>query len=168
MAEYRHLADAGLGSVSAVVTSLPAGYTLGEARFDSGIKYRLIYNDGGEQISQGFACKPKGSVGPYSMTVTTTSKTFANIGAGVAHNATITTASYGWIAVQGRISVVGDASSVPTGSAFYVGSDGKVELMPQSVVTGNVVVGVNIGGAASKTVTTGARSGDCIVSFPEV
>lgn len=163
--DVRHMVDAGLGTVSAVVSSLPAGYTLGEARMESGQKYRLFYNAGNSQISPGFCFTPATSAGPYSITITTTSKTFDNVGAGVVYNATATTGTYFWGVVRGRVPVVGDASSVPTGSAFYIGADGAVELFPQSVVTGNVVVGINLGGAASKTVTTGAKSGDCIVNF---
>ena len=50
-----------LGSISGVVATLPAGAILGEARYHNGIKYRLFYNDGGEQINPGEVFKAKGA-----------------------------------------------------------------------------------------------------------
>lgn len=165
-------ADAGLGGVSGVVSSLPAGYVLGEERQekdqDGNIQvYRLVYNAGGEQAGPGYFMQRVGSAGPFSMTVTTVSKTHAHIGAVLVEHATATTGTYFWGLVRGRSAqgVVGDASSIPTGSAFYIASDGQAELMPQSVVTGNTPVGVNLGGAATKTVTTGALSGDPYINL---
>jgi len=58
--------------------------------------------------------------------------------------------------------------SVPTGSAMLIAGNGQVDLMPQSVITGVEVIGINIGGSANKTVTTGAKSGDCVVRFKEI
>lgn len=170
--EYRHLADAGMGGVSAVVATLPGGYTLGEVRYDksSNLKYRLVYNAGNSQASPGFVVTPAaGSVGPYSVTVSTASKSNHHFGAGVVYNATLTTGTYGWVVIRGRVGgLVGDASSIPTASAFYIGANGQVELMPQSVITGSVQIGINLGGAASKTVTTGTKSGDCIIDLDNV
>ena len=164
--EYRHSVDAGLGGISSVVATLPAGYTLGEARYEGNIKYRLFFNSGGEQIGPGFCFTPVITTGPYSVTITTTSKTFDHIGAGFIQHATSTTATFFWGAVRGRIAgAVGDASSTPTGSVFYIGSDGKVELHTQSVITGSKAIGVNLGGSASKTITTGAKSGDPYVNL---
>ena len=163
--DARSFTGTDLGKVSGTVTSLPAGYVLGEERWENAAKYRLMFNAGGASITQGFAAAPIMSAGPYSLTVTTTSKTFDHIGAGFALNATVPTAAFFWGAVRFRGAVVGDASSVPTGSFFYIASDGKVELTVQSVMTGNQIIGVNLGGAASKTITTGVLSGDAYVTL---
>lgn len=164
----QHMVDAGLGGISAVVSSLPLGYNLGHVRFDtSGNKYKLVYNAGNSQASTGFVVTAQaGSVGPHSVTVSTVSQKHGHLGAGLVVHATLTTGTYGWALLSGaNVSVVGDVSSIPTGSAFYIGTDGKVELMPQSLATGNTVIGVNLGGSASKTVTTGTKSGDCLIQI---
>lgn len=161
-------ADEGLGSVSGVVGSLPAGYTLGEERMEDNKFYRLVYNAGGAEVGQGYFATPlKTGAGPFSMTVTTTSKSFAHVGAVLCENVTATTGTYYWGMVRGHsdTGVVGDAASTPTGSAFYIGSDGKANLHPQSAMTGQVAAGINLGGAATKTITTGALSGDVYVNL---
>jgi hypothetical protein len=77
------------------------------------------------------------------LTVSSTSKANAHIGAALAYNATATTGTYFWGMVKGVTGgLTGDAASLPTGSALFIGADGKVTLMPQSAVTGNVAVGV--------------------------
>ena len=162
--ENRFLADAGMGSISAVVATLPLGYTLGESRTVGNLRYRLVYNAGNSQATVGsvVTAVQNGGAGPYSMTVSTVSQSFNHLGCAVVVNATATTGTYFWGAVEGRVGpMIGDNTSVPTGSAFYVGAAGTISLMPQSIVTGNLVCGFNLGGAASKTVTTGTLSGDC-------
>ena len=161
-------ADSGLGQISGVVSSLPAGYTLGEERMEDLKTYRLVYNAGGAEVGQGYFATPlKTGAGPFSMTVTTTSKTFAHIGAVLCEQATATTGTYFWGLVRGRsaVGVVGDAASVPTGSAFYIGSDGQAQLHAQSAMTGNIAAGYNAGAAATKTITTGALSGDAYINL---
>lgn len=159
--------DAQLGGISSVVSSLPVGYNLGEIRTESNVVYKLCYNAGNSQINPGWLGSPaNGSVGPNSLTISTASQKFHHYGAALVVHATATTGTYFWGAVRGSgLAVAADNTSVPTGSAFYVGVNGTVDLMPQSLVTGNVVIGVNLGGAASKTVTTGAASGDCVVNL---
>lgn len=167
--DYRFMVDAGLGSVSAVVATLPAAYTLGESRFESGVKYRLVHNAGNSQVGPGFVMTPVLSAGPYSLTITTTSRTNGHLGAGVVVHTTLTTGTFGWVAVRGRVGgLVADTTSVPTGSAVYIAANGQIDLMPQSVITGVQIIGVNLGGAATKTVTTGAKSGDCVVQMVEI
>lgn len=155
-------ADGGLGGISGVVSSLPAGYELGEERREDGKDYILAYNAGGEQAGPGYFLTPiKTGAGPYSMTVTTTSKTHDHLGACLVQHATATTDTYFWGLVKGvAAGVVADNISVATGSAFYIASDGQVSLMPQSVATGIEIVGRNMGSGATKTVTTGVQSGD--------
>jgi hypothetical protein len=168
--EIRHVVDPQLGSVSAVVAAtLNAAYTLGEARMESGIKYRLFYNAGGASAPVGAVLAPILSAGPYSMTVTTTSQSNAHLGGCVALHATISTGAYFWGAVRGRIgTILGGIASVPTGGAFMVGVNGAVEPIGQSSITGALAVGINLGASASKTITTGAKTGDVSISFMEI
>ena len=164
--KYRHQADAAMGGISSVVSSLPIGMTLGESRHLEEIDYRLVYNNGGAQIVPGEAAV-QASVGPYSLTVTSTSKGDNHVGAVVCHHATATTSTYFWGVTRGYLpeGVVGDNASTPTGSFIAIGSNGSFNLMPGSVVTGKVVSGKNLGSVASATVTTGARSGDVYINF---
>lgn len=169
--EIRQIVDPQMGSVSAVVAAtLNVAYTLGEARMENGIKYRLFYNVGGASAPVGAVMTPNASGGPYSMTVTTASNTNDHLGACVVVHATISTGAYFWGAVRGRIvgGILGGATSVPTGVGFTIGAAGGVEVDPGSAATGNVVIGLNLGGSASKTITSGAKSGDVSVSFPEI
>lgn len=164
--EYRCYADAGLGGISSVVATLPAGANLGEARVVNGVKYRLVCNasTSAQQIP-GLVLSPlaAGATGAYSVG-TGASALHAHIGAVIVVHATVPTANYFWGAVSGSgLKVIGDNTSVPTGSGFYISANGAVTLMPGSVITGNVVIGINNGSAASKTITTGAASGDCLI-----
>lgn len=162
--EYRAYADAGLGGISSVVATLPLGATLGESRVVAGVKYRLVCNasTSAQQIP-GSLLSPLSSGGPYSIG-TGSSQLFAHIGAALVVHATVPTANFFWGAVSGSgLRVIGDNTSIPTGSAFYISGNGAVTLFPQSIITGNVVAGINLGGAATKTVTTGAASGDCLI-----
>lgn len=167
--EYGYMVDPGMGGISSVVGTLPTGYQfgLGQTRVVGGVKYTLVYNSGNSQIDPGkIATSQGGSVGPYSVTISTASNTWAQFGAVVNVNVTATTGTYFWGAVAGRVGgLYGNNVSVPTGSAFYIGVNGTVELMPQSVITGIIPCGINLGGAASKTVTTGAQSGDCYIGL---
>lgn len=160
---YRQIhADGGLGSVSGVVSSLPAGYTLGEVRRESNKEYRLVYNAGGATISPGYFATPvKGGAGPHSMTVTTTSKTFAHVGAVLCHNATATTGTYFWGLTKGAsVAVSGDTASIATGNGLYIAADGQVAQMPSSVPTGNICIGWNI-----NTIITAATTGTAYINL---
>lgn len=167
--ETRHLVDAGMGSISAVVATLPAGYTLGEARVVSGVKYKLIYNACNSVIPPGTVVTPltrvSANAGAYSMTLTTAVEVNHHIGAAVVVHQTMATGTYGWAAVRGVVGgLIGDTASLPTGSAFYVGALGAVKLMPASVITGVVPIG-----AVITTVSNGgAKNGNAWVSFPEL
>ena len=165
--EIGFLADAGLGGVSSVVTSLPLGYSLGQIRIESGVKYKLVHNAGNSDIKPGFIGSPIPLAGSTlnSVTVSTASKSYHHVGAVVVVHATATTASYFGGAIRGAVPVAADNTSVATGAAVYVAANGQVELMPQSVVTGNVVIGVNVGDTAAATVTTGAKSGRVAINL---
>lgn len=182
MSRDRVHGDGGLGSVSGVVSSLPAGYTLGEEREEEGIAYRLMYNAGGEQVDQGLICSPASyrsgvaHAGPYSGTVTTTSDAAHAYGAVIAYNATATTDTYFWGAFRGYpLQVQGDSNSHATGTYIMVGVDGGVATAVTAATADavgqrnpNAIIGLNIGAAASKTITTGTLSGDVIVEFPRL
>lgn len=164
----RHMVDAGLGGVSAVVSSLPAGYTLGEHRVVNNVEYRLVHNAGNSAINPGLfaSAVPNAGSTANSVTVSTVSQSWNNFAAVLCVHATVPTANYFWGAIEGPgLKVTGDNTSVPTGSAFYISAAGQVTVQPASLQTGNYAIGVNMGGAASKTVTTGAASGDCYISL---
>lgn len=168
--EIRQIVDGQMGSVSAVVAAtLNVAYTLGEARMESGVKYRLFYNAGGASAPVGAVLTPQKSAGPFTMTVTTASLSNHHLGACVNLHATVSTGAYFWGAVRGRIgTILGGATSVPTSVGFTIGAAGGVEADPGSAMTGNIIIGINLGGAASKTVTTGAKTGDVAINMPEL
>lgn len=141
----RHFADAGLGTVSATVATLPAAFALGEERTVDSAKYRLCYNAGNSEISTGkFATPALAGAGINSVTVSTVTNSNAHIGAVQVAHATVATGYYFWGLFSGMspIGAVGEAASLPTGSAFHIATDGTVTLMPQSVVTGKTIKGV--------------------------
>jgi hypothetical protein len=83
--ESRFFADAGLGSVSATVASLPVGCILGEERINAGIRYKLCYNAGTAAIGQGKVAAPVlANCTPGSVAVSTTSRSMHHMGAVVA------------------------------------------------------------------------------------
>lgn len=165
---YRQvMGDAGMGGVSAVVATLPAGYTLGEERQEEGIVYRLVYNASNSQIAPGFVMSPAGLYGPYSGTVTTASKTHAHIGAVVVHNATATTGTYFWGATKGYLAsgLVADAVTLATGNAFYIALSGQVNgITTNSVgVSGNYIIGGVVQGPTAGTIAV--RQGSVIINL---
>lgn len=155
--EYRHEVDAGMGGLSMTVATLPAAFTLGENRYDSvnQQKFKLVFNAGNSAINPGFAASPvpTGS-GAYSVTVTTTSKTYHAIGAVLVHHATVPTANYFWGLVRGYVAsgLASDATTITTGTGFYLSADGKFTPLAGSVATGNKVVGVCLNGPTAGTV----------------
>lgn len=161
--QSRHIVDAGLGSVSAVVATLPVGYTLGEIRHVSGVEYKLVHNAGNSEIQPGMVAAPiLALAGINSVTVSTLSQANNHIGGVVNVHATATTGSFFWGAIKGVVGgLIGDSASIPTGSAFAIGAAGSVQLMPQSVTTGKVVVGVVLTSVSNG----GAKSGNAYVSF---
>lgn len=153
----------GLGQLSAVVSSLPAGYKLGTERMEpNGDTYRLYYNACNQQISQGFAfARNVGSAagaGPYSATVTTTTEVAQNA-AGMVIHATATTGTYFW----------GLEQNVGSGVAFVgvtaVASGGGTFAL-QLAANGKFTNGTtNAVGYVVTTGTTGTLTGSCYVNF---
>lgn len=93
------MAGTELGSISAVVSSLPAGFTLGEERMWNGDLYRLVHNTCNQQVIPGYLVAANlGSAvaaGPYSCTITTTTEVCKTVVGAVKH-ATATTGTYFW------------------------------------------------------------------------
>lgn len=154
-----------LGKVSGTVTSLPAGYVLGEERWENAVKYKLVYNAGNSAIAPGYLATPITSAGPYSVTISTTSDSMA-FGAVVNYNATAATGAYFWGAVTGRMPLQCN-SSIATGGAAILSANGVVInafTLPTAAAL-NRPIALNLGGAASKTGTTGTLSGDFLVKI---
>jgi hypothetical protein len=159
----RYIVDAGMGGISSVVATLPAGYTLGEFRSKDGIDYKLVYNAGNSEIAPGKVAAPVlAGAGIHSLTISTASQGNNHIGAAVVVHVTATTGTYFWGAVKGVVGgLVGDAASLPAGSALAISDNGTVQLMPASLVTGKVVAGVVLTAVSNG----GAKSGNAYVSF---
>jgi hypothetical protein len=153
--------DAGLGSVSNIVSSLPAGYTLGERRREGAEEYVLIYNSGGASATIGNAMVGGvGGVGAYSASVTTPANSTPPLALGCVKHATVTTGSYAWLLTRGDAGkLVVSNVSIATGMKVQVGVDGVFA----STVNSNVV-GYNRGDSDG-TGTTDTFSGDFQVQF---
>lgn len=119
-------------TVSAV--TLSNSVVLGSKVTDAnGYEYIYVYNGGNSQISQGQAAVISGLSG---YTVTVSSTTGADLPIGVARNATINTAAYGWL--------------------MYRGFSGFQAAANDSFVTGNILAIADQGNFANKTQATGA------------
>lgn len=107
-------------SVSAVTAT--NSVELGARRYSDGIEYVYVYNAGGEEIGPLQGCTVS-AVSGYSVTVS--SVCGANRLAGVPINATLTTATYGWVAQQGHTNVSGNTQTlVGLGSYLQLGDNG--------------------------------------------
>jgi len=173
---YRQVyGDAGLGDLSGTVTSLPAGYTLGEIREEEGgtKRYRLMYNAGGASIPSNSVVARIGSGTLYSVTVTTTSETGATLSAGVTEGAvTVPTDSYFWAGVWGHpFKLISGTISIATGAKVTTAGTNPGYVMVATTPTNNVIA-VNIGDFASTvtgiaTANTGLAGGRFFIRFEE-
>lgn len=157
MSYRRVYGDSGLGNINGSATSLPAGYTLGEVRYnDIGTKkYRLFYNAGGASLPTGYVqAKDAAGAGPYSG-ITATTETGATFAICCNDNTkTVPTASYYWGCVQGHpVQLLVSNISIATDVAVLAATDGKV--IPATVPT-MTPFAVNVGDSASANVGTGA------------
>jgi hypothetical protein len=102
---------------------------------DDGRLYRFVYNDGGASVPVGCGVVPAAGAAGYSVTVS--AATSADLVIGICRHATITTAAYGWVVVNGVTSVQMGATSgtVTTGGLIEVGANGYG--VPVSNTTGN-------------------------------
>lgn len=147
------------------VTSTPS-VELGTRITRSGIDYMYVYNaTTNGVISQGQA----GFLSPGSMssglTVTVSNAASQSGGercVGVAHNATITTGSYGWLAVKGPVYIALDASEVSmnSGDLIVPGVDGGFVVAPATISTG-----IRLGICVNSCVTT-VGSGKALFKSP--
>ncbi|MES3012625.1 MAG: hypothetical protein V4750_02710 [Pseudomonadota bacterium] len=142
------------GTKSLVTTSL--GLHDGEVgqthRDADGRLYRLIYNDGGASVPVGCGVVTAGGAGsPASVTVSAV--TSADLVVGVCRHATITTAAYAWVVVEGVTGVQAMATSgtCVTFAMIEVAANGYGA--PVSNTTGNKSP------AFAKALTTIASSG---------
>lgn len=161
--DQRVFVGGGLGPISATVTSLPVGYTLGEERWENGIKYRLFYNDKTQAIPGNFMSPMPLNGGAYTVTVSTTSGSNNHIGACLVHNATALASSYFWGAVNGYIASGCFATGVTllTNLMFVMGPNGSVNPMTLTIASntiagfigsGNIPMGGCINGPTAGTV----------------
>ncbi len=138
------------------VTASPS-VQLGTVRNDSGVSYIYVYNDGNSQISQGFMGFLAGTnslSSGYSVTVTNAASQAGGIKAvGVAHNATLTTGTYGWLATKGLVLIApdggGSAVSMNAGDVLVAGIDGAF-----APLAGTAATAVQLGVAINSIVTT--------------
>lgn len=150
---FYSVSPVGFESVSAV-TATPS-VELGTMRLEAGNSYIYVYNDGGSQISKGmigFLAGTNSLSSGYSVTVTNAASQAGCFKAvGVAHNATLTTATYGWLCTRGLVNAALDASAVSmnAGDVLVAGVDGGFV-----VAAGTSATGFHLGVAINSLVTT--------------
>jgi hypothetical protein len=111
------------GGVSNVTATPGYGVELGSLIDYDGKTYRYVYNAGNTQISIGEGCTVS-AVSGYSVTVSST--TMADFFVGVVHHATLTTATYGWVVVNGFSKVKAVANTgLTAGDPLTAGGDGR-------------------------------------------
>lgn len=140
------------GAVS-LATTVPE-FQLGTRGTKAGIDYVYIYNDGGVQISQGMPARVGASVlgQIYSVTVSNAASQVGHeMVVGVAHNATIATGQYGFIATRGPVYIAldGTQTSMNSGDLLALGIDGGFVVAAATLSTG-----VRLGYAINSIVTT--------------
>lgn len=154
----RFFADAGLGSVSATVATLPVGCTMGEERVHEGITYRLCYNAGTAAIAQAKVASPVclANCGIGSVAVSTLSNHGDHIGVVIARNTSVSAGLYFWGAARGEVgAAIMEDASAPTGTLVSVGNAGVLQIA--SVASSRLAIGfvkttVSNGGTATGNV----------------
>jgi len=137
-------------SVSAV-TATPS-VELGTKRIVDGREYIYAYNAGGAQASQYLVVQRAAGAEGESFTVTTTVDPYIAV-MGVVHNATFTTATYGWLLKRGATrGIFADSNTTgPVAMAKYPNlhacADGTVG--PSTGGTGTTGIGAMFGRALS-------------------
>ena len=168
---YRQvMGDEGLGGISATVTSLPVGYTLGERRQEGNIDYKLVYNAGDAQVAAGLVLSPVPlSGGPYSVTVTTVTGLGNEAGMVVNHHGTVPASSYFWGVTRGYLAsgLVATGVTLATGFAIQVAAGGSVIGISTNAVSsyaksGGVAIGTVLNGPTAGTVAV--RQGSVFVN----
>lgn len=147
------------GGVSMVTSSLGANDPqVGAIKIEGGREYVFVYNDGGEQIDPGFGAVLQSGATGYSVTVSAV--TSADIVVGVCRNATLTTATYGWLVRRGITPVEMNATSgtVAAGGLIEIAANG--DFSPVSNTTANLAPAV---GKALEAIVSSA-SGSAYIS----
>lgn len=141
-------------SVSAC--TLTNSVDLGTRRSLGGVDYIYVFNGStAAQISQGMPAVLNGTASlssGYTVTVTNAASQTGHLKCvGVAHNATIPTAGFGWLATRGLVFCALDASAVSmnAGDALALGIDGGFVAGAATLSTG-----VPLGIAVNSLVTT--------------
>jgi hypothetical protein len=99
-----------LTSLSAVVSARSANSPeVGDRMWYEGKEYIYVYNEGTTQASPGYGLTPvaASATSPYTCTVSSNSGSPL---VGVVYNATLTTATYGWVVSKGTVPVLPGAS----------------------------------------------------------
>lgn len=129
---------------------------LGTRTTVSGVDYIYVFNGStAAQISQGMPAVLNGTASlasGYTVTVTNAASQAGHLKCvGVAHNATIPTAQYGWLATRGLVLCALDASAVSmnAGDQLALGIDGGFVVGAATLSTG-----VPLGIAINSLVTT--------------
>lgn len=164
MAYERAFGDGGLGGISGVVSSLPAGFSMGEVRWQSGIKYRLLHNGGNSQAIPGQGLVAIGAgAGPYTCTISSVSGSITGV-RGICHHATATTGTYFWGVTFGHpVKILASNTSLATDAQVGIGVNGAFHL---TTTIGNMVAR-NIGDSTSATATTDAAGSRFLVVLEE-
>lgn len=132
MANYIHDGSEVIYSEGVSNVTLTNSVALGmERRDDAGNRYIYCFNAGSSVIGQGLAAIISGLSG-YSVTVSSVTGT-DGIAIGIARNATIPTAAYGWLMYRGFSGFTAAANdSFTTGDPICLGTDGKMGMKSQA------------------------------------
>lgn len=114
----------GFESVSSVTATPTPGLDLGTEVMYAGVKYRYVYLDGDTQALPGMGVTVSGLSG-YSVTISSVTD-INDICLGVVVHSTLTTATYGWVAIQGFV----DCRAIPetavtTGDPITLAGNGR-------------------------------------------
>jgi hypothetical protein len=133
---------------------------------DAGNRYVYVYNAGPVQISQGqFAVIATGASG-YS--VTASNATAYDIGVGVARNATIATAGYGWLMQKGFTGISTDNMSFAVQQCLLLGVNGNFGASTSTAASfvSATIVGKALAVVAKQvTCSTAAALNACFVNM---
>lgn len=158
MTVYRQKLRYGLG-VSATTTALGANDPELGTKIQVGpSEYVLVYNGGNSNAISGNAMVSSGLSG-YTLTISST--TSADAVFGFVNNATISTASYGWIVTRGPTNVKAGATSgsIAANELFEIAANGLVVRV--SNTTGNVAPAVGFALEAIVSSATGRAWVNC-------
>lgn len=154
-----------LGGISGTTGTLPAGLTMGQARWEGGVMYRLFCNASinAQSAGAGFARWVGSALGgnsPYSVTVTTVTESLSGLACACPN--TVPTGFYFWGATLGfpvklnvsNISIATDKAVMPAANGKWTLASGVSEAAAW-----------NAGDQALSTGTTDTASGRFYVDF---